>query len=77
LTKVTTELTAFAAVVIGSLQESSMADTKIPVEKKPGEKPEGKYHYNPVGMSGKSSEVPEDQVEQEKRIEKPKSRDEL
>jgi hypothetical protein len=30
-----------------------MANNKNPNEKKPGEKPEGKYHYNPVNMSGK------------------------
>ena len=30
-----------------------MADNKNPNEKQPGEKPEGKYHYNPGNQSGK------------------------
>jgi hypothetical protein len=32
-----------------------MADKKNN-EKRPGEKPEGKYHYNPGNMSGKTVE---------------------
>ena len=30
-----------------------MADNKNQNEKQPGEKPEGKYHYNPGNQSGK------------------------
>ncbi len=30
-----------------------MADNKNPNEKQPGEKPEGKYHFNPGNQSGK------------------------
>jgi hypothetical protein len=30
-----------------------MADNKNPNEKQRGEKPEGKYHYNPGNQSGK------------------------
>jgi hypothetical protein len=33
-----------------------MADNKNPNEKQPGEKPEGKYHYNPGNQSGKTTE---------------------
>jgi hypothetical protein len=33
-----------------------MADNKNPNEKQPGEKLEGKYHYNPGNQSGKVAE---------------------
>ena len=32
-----------------------MANNKNPNEKQPGEKPEGKYHYNPGNMAGKKA----------------------
>ena len=31
-----------------------MTDSKNPNEKQPGERKEGKYHYNPGNMSGKT-----------------------
>ena len=34
-----------------------MTDTKNPNEKQPGEKTEGKYHYNPGNQSGKVAEI--------------------
>jgi len=34
-----------------------MADNKNPNEKQPGEKPEGKLHYNPGNQSGKVAEA--------------------
>jgi hypothetical protein len=34
-----------------------MADNKKPNEKQPGEKTEGKYHYNPGNQSGKVAET--------------------
>lgn len=34
-----------------------MADHKNPNEKQPGEKPDGKYHYNPGNQSGKEAEI--------------------
>lgn len=37
-----------------------MADAKKPYPKQPGEKPEGKYHYNPGNMSGKKAKVTKD-----------------
>ena len=41
-----------------------MADNKNPNEKQPGEKPEGKYHYNPGNQSGKAIEsVPREEPE--------------
>ncbi len=33
-----------------------MDNTNDPKQKQPGEKPEGKYHYNPGNMSGKEAE---------------------
>ena len=33
------------------------ADTKNPNEKHPGEKPEGKHHYNPGNQSGKEAKI--------------------
>ncbi len=33
-----------------------MADTDKSKQQRPGEKPQGKFHYNPVGMSGKKAE---------------------
>jgi hypothetical protein len=35
-------------------EEIFMADNKNPNEKQQGEKPEGKYHYNPGNQSGKT-----------------------
>jgi hypothetical protein len=34
-----------------------MADSKKTTEEQPGEKPEGKYHYNPGNQSGKEAEL--------------------
>jgi hypothetical protein len=34
-----------------------MANNKNPIEHQPGEKPEGKYHYNPGNQSGKEVEA--------------------
>lgn len=31
-----------------------MANNKNPDEKQPGENPDGKYHYNPGNMAGKT-----------------------
>jgi hypothetical protein len=39
------------------LKEHQMTDNKEPNEKKPGEKPEGKYHYNPGNQSGKEAKI--------------------
>jgi hypothetical protein len=38
-------------------KEHQMADNKKPNEKQPGEKTEGKYHYNPGNQSGKVAET--------------------
>ena len=47
--------------------ESAMAsndnNNKNPDEKRPGEKPDGTYHFNPGNQSGKSKAVPEDRTE--------------
>ena len=56
-----------------------MADNVNPNQKQPGEKQEGKFHYNPGNQSGKAIDVvkPEDeQVNNKDRIEnreRPKS----
>jgi hypothetical protein len=39
------------------LMERQMADNKNPNEKQPGEKPEGKNHYNPGNQSGKDAKL--------------------
>jgi hypothetical protein len=45
-----------------------MADNKNPNEKKPGEKPEGKYHYNPGNQSGEmAGNVPKEELEKDKK----------
>jgi hypothetical protein len=41
-----------------------MANNKNPNEKQPGEKAEGKYHYNPGNMSGKTGEKSEKETDQ-------------
>jgi hypothetical protein len=44
-----------------------MADNKNPNEKEPGEKSEGKYHYNPGNQSGKETEtVPKEEAKKDK-----------
>jgi hypothetical protein len=49
-----------------------MTDNKNPNEKLPGEKPEGKYHYNPGNQSGKVAEnVPKKEA---KKDEPPRER---
>jgi hypothetical protein len=41
-----------------------MNDNKNPNEKQPGEKPEGKQHYNPGNQSGKEAGmVPKEETE--------------
>jgi len=57
-----------------------MADNKNRNEKQPGEKPEGKQHYNPGNQSGKVAEVlvPEDERvnnrDVTRNVEKPRNR---
>jgi hypothetical protein len=50
-----TELASLAGIVL--FKENQMADNKNPNEKQSGEKPEGKYHYNPGNQSGKEAEI--------------------
>jgi hypothetical protein len=42
---------------IGLPEEHPMNDNKNPSEKQPGEKPEGKQHFNPGNQSGKEAEL--------------------
>lgn len=37
-----------------------MTSAKNPKEKQPGEKPPGKFHYNPGNMAGKEAEACKD-----------------
>lgn len=43
-------------------------------DRKPGEKAEGKFHYNPGNMSGKPAEVCKDSPEQENNADRIRSR---
>jgi hypothetical protein len=54
-----------------------MANNKNPSEKQPGEKAEGKYHYNPGNMSGKTVEADDQGSEKKNDGDKLRSRDEL
>ena len=55
-------------------EEHPMADNKNPNVKQPGEKPEGKYHYNPGNQSGKTAEnLPKDEAKEEAVKEKDKA----
>ena len=40
-----------------------MADNKNPNQKQPGEKPPGKYHFNPGNMSGKTLDQSREEFE--------------
>jgi hypothetical protein len=50
-----------------------MGDT---IEKKPGEKPDGKFHYNPGNQSGKTIEEGKPEAEQENNVDRIRSRGE-
>jgi hypothetical protein len=52
-----------------------MADNKNPNEKQPGEKQEGKFHYNPGNQSGKTAEILKDGSEQENNVDRIHSRE--
>jgi hypothetical protein len=39
------------------MADRTVGEKKLGGEKKPGEKPSGKFHYNPGNMSGKEAEV--------------------
>jgi hypothetical protein len=65
-----TELASPAGIVL--FKENHMADNKNPNEKQPGEKPEGKHHYNPGNQSGKEAEiVPKEDAHKEKEPGRP------
>lgn len=51
-----------------------MADTKTPNQKQPGEKPPGKYHYNPGNQSGKTVDIAKPESEQENNVDRIKAR---
>jgi hypothetical protein len=69
-------LTQFTALYFERVKgDYAMANNKNPGEKLPGEKPEGKFHYNPGNMSGKKAS--EEASEKKKNDDKLQSRDEL
>jgi hypothetical protein len=41
-----------------------VANNKNPNQRQPGEKPPGKFHYNPGNMSGKTARVNTDEPQQ-------------
>jgi len=45
-----------------------MSNNRNPNEKLPGEKPPGKFHYNPGNMSGKSPTAGKPKSEEEKKV---------
>ena len=51
-------------------KEHFMADNKDPSKKRPGEKKEGKYHYNPGNMSGKPIGTQKDGAAQENNVDR-------
>ena len=53
-----------------------MANNKNPNKKQPGEKPPGRYHYNPGNMSEKAADIYKDEPEQENNRDTIESRDE-
>jgi hypothetical protein len=53
-----------------------MADNKDPNQKQPGEKKEGKYHYNPGNQSGKEVGIAHPEAESDAPAEHLHSRDE-
>jgi hypothetical protein len=53
-----------------------MADNKNPNQKQPGEKPPGKYHYNPGNQSGKTVESDKPESEQENNVDRIQNRHE-
>lgn|GEM_PF-1096540 len=70
------ELRPIPTVVVDIQKERTMANNKNPNEEQPGEKPPGKYHYNPGNMSGKVADVYKDESEQENNRDTIESRDE-
>ena len=53
-----------------------MANNKNPNKKQPGEKAEGKYHYNPGNMSGKTVKTGDDGTEEKHEGDEVRSPDE-
>lgn len=51
-----------------------MADDTDPKSKQPGEKPEGKFHYNPGNMSQKTVESVKPEAEQHANEDRKQSR---
>jgi hypothetical protein len=69
------ELNAGQGLVLREIKGALMANNKNPNEKQPGEKVEGKFHYNPGNMSGKKAG--EEASEKKNDGDKLQSRDEL
>lgn len=53
-----------------------MADNRNPNQTQPGEKQEGKYHYNPGNQSGKTTDITKPESEQENNADRIENRHE-
>ena len=62
--------------IVVESKEQLMANDKDPNRKRPGEKPEGKYHYNPGNQSGKTAEIIKPESERENNVDRIKNRHE-
>jgi hypothetical protein len=51
-----------------------MANNRDPKQKQPGEKPPGKFHYNPGNQSGKTIETTKPESERENNADRINSR---
>ena len=57
-------------------EECQMANNKNPHERQAGEKPPGKFHYNPGNMSGKKIGATDDEDKDRNRDDKERGRPE-
>lgn len=62
--------TAVFITVLQNSTENEMADNRSTGKKQPGEKREGKFHYNPGNMAGKTAEICQDDPERKSDAEK-------
>ena len=60
--------------IVVESKEQFMAND--PNRKQPGEKPEGKYHYNPGNQSGKTAKTIKPKSERENNVDRIKTRHE-
>jgi hypothetical protein len=56
------------------MKEKPMAESRDTKEKQPAHEDQGKFHYNPGNMSGKTVEVGKDESEQQANADRIRSR---